>query len=213
VCSVCVAVDGKVLAIRESADEQYTHAEKLAVYVDEVIKEIGGADKLDAVCVSKGPGSYTGLRIGVSAAKGLCYALDIPLLSVSSLQSLACLAMGEADLVEKSLIMPMIDARRMEVYTQRFNHCAKPGSEISAEILDEGFQLPERQVYILGDGAAKAAELLGEKVIHLKDVNASARGMIDLAEEKLANNDVEDVAYFEPFYLKEFVAGKPKKIF
>ena len=213
VCSVCVAADGKVLAIRETEDEQYTHAEKLAVYVDEVIKEIGGADKLDAVCVSKGPGSYTGLRIGVSAAKGLCYALDIPLLSVTSLQSLACLAMVEADLSRTDLIMPMIDARRMEVYTQHFNHSAEPQSEISAEVLDEDFLLPEGHIHILGDGAVKAAELMGEKVIHLEEVKASARGMIALAEQKLANNDIEDVAYFEPFYLKEFVAGKPKKIF
>lgn len=211
-CSVCVASDGEVLTLRESADDQYTHAEKLAVYVDEVIKEIGGANKLDAVCVSKGPGSYTGLRIGVSAAKGLCYALDIPLLSVSSLKSLARLAILETDMANGDMIMPMIDARRMEVYTQRFNHSARAESKITAEVLDEDFQLPEGQIYILGDGATKAAELLGDKVTHLEEVRASARGMIDLAEEKLAKNDVEDVAYFEPFYLKEFVAGKPKKI-
>jgi len=214
-CSVCVSQNGEVVAIRESCDKQYSHAEKLAVYIEEVTKEIGGPDKLNAVCVSKGPGSYTGLRIGVPAAKGLCYALDIPLLSVDSLQSLAMLASVSGKIKANDVLMPMIDARRMEVYTAMFNHNGSPITEITAKVIDENSQFDHtRNLFFFGDGAAKCTEVIeGENVIHLPDVHASSKGMIQLAEAKLANGDTEDVAYFEPFYLKDFVAGKPKKFF
>lgn len=214
-CSILVSEDGNVIAIRESHDENYSHAEKLAVFIDEVIKEIGGAKNLDAVCVSRGPGSYTGLRIGVSAAKGLCYALDIPLLSVDSLSSLAQVAMSQTELEDSDILMPMIDARRMEVYTTSFDSSGKMTSDISALVVDEVTPFSDSEsTYIFGDGAEKCAEVIGNpKVKLLSDLKTSAAGMIQLAEQKYEAKEFEDVAYFEPFYLKDFVAGKPKKFF
>jgi tRNA threonylcarbamoyladenosine biosynthesis protein TsaB len=214
-CSICVSGKGAVVAIRESHDEQYSHAEKLAVFVDEVIKEVGGPDKLDAVCVSKGPGSYTGLRIGVSAAKGICFSLDIPLLSVTSLTSLTELARVSVDAKPEDTLMPMIDARRMEVYTAQFDAKGAQKTDISALIVDDKTKLSKvGTTFIFGDGSAKCKEVLNsEKVDHLADLKASAKGMSTIAETKFKAAEFEDVAYFEPFYLKEFVAGKPKKIF
>ena len=214
-CSVCVSHNGSVSAIRESHDEHYSHAEKLAVYIEEVTNEIGGPDKLTAVCVSSGPGSYTGLRIGVSAAKGLCFGLGIPLLSVDSLQSIAMLARTSNKVNTDDVLMPMIDARRMEVYTAMFDHSGSATSEITATVIDENTRFNHtHNLFFFGDGAAKCKGVIElENVIHLSEIQASSKGMIQLAETKLANNEVEDLAYFEPFYLKEFVAGKPKKIF
>ncbi len=203
------------MAIQEAHDEQYSHAEKLAVFVDQVIKEIGGPDKLDAICVSKGPGSYTGLRIGVSAAKGLCFALDIPLISATSLESLAELARTQANTRPDDVLMPMIDARRMEVYTAQFDHLGKQLSKISALVVDEKTELNSgSKTIIFGDGSAKCTTVLKSKnAVHLPGIKASAIGMIHLAEAKYFAKDFEDLAYFEPFYLKEFTAGKPKNIF
>ena len=214
-CSVLISEDAKPIAIRESHDENYSHAEKLAVYMDEVIKEIGGPKTLDAVCVSKGPGSYTGLRIGVSAAKGLCYAMDIPLLSVDSLSSLAQVAINQTELTDSDILMPMIDARRMEVYTSQFNSAGEMTDEISALVIDEeSLFSTEFKTYIFGDGAEKCVEVIcNQNVQFLPEVKPSASGMIKLAESKFAASEFEDVAYFEPFYLKDFVAGKPKKFF
>lgn len=207
--------NGEVLALRESHDEQYSHAEKLAVYVDEVIREIGGPDGLDAVCVSRGPGSYTGLRIGVSAAKGLCFSLDIPLLSVTSLESLTELARDLVKIDSEDVFMPMIDARRMEVYTAQFDQNGLQKTDISALVLDETTQLNSSgKTYIFGDGSSKSKAILkSEGVILMEEVKASAKGMVRIAEAKFNTKEFEDVAYFEPFYLKEFVAGKPKKVF
>ncbi|MFT4524666.1 MAG: tRNA threonylcarbamoyladenosine biosynthesis protein TsaB [Bacteroidia bacterium] len=214
-CSICVSQNGEVIAIRESCDEQYSHAEKLAVFVDEVIKEVGGPKKLDAVCVAKGPGSYTGLRIGVSAAKGLCFSLDIPLLSVTALASLTELAKVQIKAEPEDILMPMIDARRMEVYTAQFDHQGVKQTDISALVVDESTVLNESgKTYIFGDGSAKCKAVLeSENVVLLEGLRASSRGMIQIAEAKFNTQEFEDVAYFEPFYLKEFVAGKPKKIF
>lgn len=214
-CSILVSEDGKAVAIRESHDQNYSHAEKLAVFIDEVIKEIGGPNNLDVVCVSKGPGSYTGLRIGVSAAKGLCFALDIPLLSVDSLLSLAQVARSQTELEDSDILMPMIDARRMEVYTGSFDYSGIMTSDISAMVIDENTPFSESQsTYIFGDGAEKCARVIGNpKVKLLSDLKASAAGMIHLAERKYESGEFEDMAYFEPFYLKDFVAGKPKKFF
>ena len=214
-CSSCVAKDGEVLAIRETHDEQYSHAEKLAVYIDEVIKEAGGSTALDAVCVSRGPGSYTGLRIGVSAAKGLCFSLDIPLLSVTSLESLTELARDEVKIDSEDVFMPMIDARRMEVYTAQFDQNGLQQMDITALVVDETTELNAAgKTYIFGDGSAKCKAIIeSEKLILLGNLKASSKGMIRIAEAKFNTNEFEDVAYFEPFYLKEFVAGKPKKIF
>ena len=219
-CSVAVSRDGEFISLRESHDLSYTHSEKLVVFIDEAIKEAGlKPTDLNAVCVSKGPGSYTGLRIGVSAAKGLCYGLGIPLLSVGSLESMTNWAKTgfSEGLTEVSFFCPMIDARRMEVYTQLFDASLKEIEPISAVIVDENSfatELEEHKVVFFGDGAAKCKEVINHSnAVFLDDFNPSARGMIELAEKKFAEEQFEDVAYFEPYYLKDFVAGKPKKIF
>ncbi len=219
-CSVVVSVNGHSVAIRESHDQSYSHSEKLAVYIDEVLKEAEiKPSELDAVCVAKGPGSYTGLRIGVSAAKGLCYGLGIPLLSVGSLESMSHHAKSKffEQLTDVSFLYPMIDARRMEVYTQLFDSSLNALQSVSAEIIDENSfvsELEQEKVAFFGDGAAKCKEIIPhENAVFLEGFNSSAHGMMALAEQKFAAQEFEDVAYFEPYYLKDFVAGKPKKIF
>ncbi len=219
-CSVVLSKGNQVLAIKESHDLSYAHSEKLVTYIDEALKEAGIAPKeLNAVCVAKGPGSYTGLRIGVSAAKGMCYALEIPLLSVGSLESIAIWATYNFadELKNVDYLCPMIDARRMEVYTQLFNSELKLIQPVEAKIIDNtsfAQYLEKGKVAFFGDGAAKCKEVIDHpNAIFLDEFKPSARGMISLAEQKLAKNEVEDVAYFEPYYLKDFVAGKPKKVF
>ncbi len=219
-CSVAVSVNGETIGLKESHDQAYSHSEKLVVYIDEVIKEAGlKPSGLEAVCVSKGPGSYTGLRIGVSAAKGLCYGLGIPLLSVGSLESMTNWANinFKEELADVSLLCPMIDARRMEVYTQLFDASLKILQPVSAEIIDkQSFtsELEKGKVAFFGDGAAKCKEIINHaNAIFLDEFLPSASGMIALAEAKFAQKQFEDVAYFEPYYLKDFVAGKPKKMF
>lgn len=219
-CSVAVAKDGKLIALRESHDRSYAHSEKLVIYIDEALTEASlKATELDAVCVASGPGSYTGLRIGVSAAKGLCYAVKIPLISASSLESMAAWAKEKYadEIADSSILCPMIDARRMEVYLQQFSVDLNPVSEISAEIIDSSSfesQLALGQMVFLGDGAAKCKGVIDHSnALFLDDFNPSARGMFQIAEAKYYAEDFEDVAYFEPYYLKDFVAGKPKRIF
>lgn len=219
-CSVALSRNGETLALRETHDTQYTHAERLAVYAQEVLRSADmAATDLQAVCVSKGPGSYTGLRIGVSAAKGLCYGLGIPLLSVGSLESMAHWAKSELaeQLADVSFLCPMIDARRMEVYTQVFDASLNVLKPVSAEIIDENSfdsELEKGKVAFFGDGAAKCKEIINHpNAVFLDDFNPSARGMIALAEAKFSEKQFEDVAYFEPYYLKDFVAGKPKRLF
>lgn len=219
-CSVAVSRNGETLALKETHDQTYSHSEKLVVFIDDAIKQAGlKPSDLDAVCVSKGPGSYTGLRIGVSAAKGLCYGLGIPLLSVGSLESMANWAKTEfsEQLTDVSFLFPMIDARRMEVYEQLFNASLKELQPVSAEIIDEtsfAAELEKGKVAFFGDGAAKCKEVINHpNAIFLDDFNPSARGMVALAEAKFTAKQFEDVAYFEPYYLKDFVAGKPKRVF
>ena len=219
-CSVAVAQDGKLLSLKESHDQSYAHSEKLVVYIDEALKEAGlKPTDLHAICVTKGPGSYTGLRIGVSAAKGLCYGLEIPLLSVGSLESMAYWAKVnfEKEVAYASTLCPMIDARRMEVYTQLFDSELNPLNEVAAEIIDEqsfATELENGKVIFFGDGAMKCSEVITHpNAIFLNDFKTSSQGMIQLAETKLASNQTKDVAYFEPYYLKDFVAGKPKRLF
>ena len=220
ICSVALVRDGELLALRES-DEERNHAKKIGVFVDELLRESGvAADELDAVAVSKGPGSYTGLRIGVSFAKGLCYGLNIPLVAVGSLDSLSEVAREdyEAGIVDienwdEAILCPMIDARRMEVYTQLFNAEGAAQNEVEAKIIDEESFVAERTsgtpCVIFGSGAAKCAEVLQGAI--LIDVVPSARGMARLAEQAFVDGKTEDVAYFEPFYLKDFVVGTAKK--
>ena len=219
-CSIAVSRNGDTLALRESHDQSYAHSEKLVVYIDEAIKQAAlKPTDIDAVCVSKGPGSYTGLRIGVSAAKGLCYGLGIPLLSVGSLESMAnwVTANFKEELTDVAFLCPMIDARRMEVYAQLYDASIKELQPVSAEIIDAhsfDSELEKGKVAFFGDGAAKCKEIINHpNAVFLDEFNATAQGMIALAEAKYASEQFEDVAYFEPYYLKGFMAGKPKKIF
>ena len=217
VCSVAVSVDGKV--IFDKADRTgNNHAEALGSFVDEAMSFADShAIPLDAVAVSGGPGSYTGLRIGVSMAKGVCYALDIPLISVSTLE-LMCVPvlLRYDDMEENALLCPMIDARRMEVYASLYDRALKPVRDIQADVVDSDTYrkwLDERPVYFFGNGAAKCIETINHPNAHLIDgIEPLAKWMMPLAEKKMLNNIHEDVAYYVPFYLKDFVAKTPKKL-
>lgn len=210
-CSVSIAKNGTVLVLKELNDGNYSHAEKLHPFIQDILKEADVALKeIDAVAVSKGPGSYTGLRIGVSAAKGLCFAFDKPLISIETLESLA-----HSVSVEEGFIIPMLDARRMEVYATVFNTSYNQVREIRAEIIDENsFQeyLSENKVYFLGDGAEKCKKVIQHKnAVFIDDKFPSAKQMATLSYAKYKISDIEDVAYFEPFYLKDFVVTQEKK--
>jgi len=212
-CSVGLARDGEIIAIRES-DEKNIHASKVTVFSEEVCNEAGiEMNKLDAIAVSMGPGSYTGLRIGVSAAKGFCYALDIPLIAISTLQSMA-LGVSASEDKEGVIYCPMIDARRMEVYTALFDKHNQQLKDIEALIVDEhafDAELQDHQIKYFGDGAEKCREVLEPKgMIFLEDVKPSATSMAVIAAMKFNKGSFEDLAYFEPFYLKDFIAGVPK---
>ena len=207
VCSVAMAEEGRVVARRES-DAPNAHSTQLPLFVKDLMAE----GKPDAVGVSAGPGSYTGLRIGVSSAKGLCYALDIPLVAVPTLQGMAALYYHQHPDYH-GLVCPMIDARRMECYTM----VVSPGLDVlrptAADVITEGIYdeyLNKGEVVFIGDGAAKTRDILGVHPNARYDdtFRISAEGMLPLAEEKLRRGDTEDVAYFEPFYLKDFVAKK-----
>ncbi len=212
ICSVALSRDGEVIAIRES-HEGRDHARLVATFVDELLREMGvKATELSAVAVNKGPGSYTGLRIGVSLAKGLCYGANIPLIGVSSLESLV--AECEKESGSGATLIPMIDARRMEVYMQMFDAEGKALGDVEAKVVDESSfaQLRDKgEVILFGNGAAKCAEVLPwAKIV---DLSPSARGVAQVAHKKLESEEFEDVAYFEPFYLKEVVITKSKKKF
>ncbi|AFL97600.1 tRNA (adenosine(37)-N6)-threonylcarbamoyltransferase complex dimerization subunit type 1 TsaB [Ornithobacterium rhinotracheale] len=208
-CSVSVARDGKLVALCEESKENYEHAEKLHRFMQWALEaEDLSFEDLDAVCVSKGPGSYTGLRIGVSAAKGLCFSLNIPLLSLNSLEILARSVENENN---ADYIIPMIDARRKEVYTATFTPQMQIIEKTNAKILDEtSFQsFNNKKIIVLGDGASKASEILKlENATYLTESLPSAKDMCAESFKLYQNQQFEDVAYFEPFYLKDFVAGK-----
>ncbi len=251
VCSVALVENGKVIALRESLDGQ-NHAEKITIFIDEVMKEANVSYRdLDAVATSMGPGSYTGLRIGVSTAKGLCYAMEKPLIAVDTL---AAMAHGFKDYKttrlqdykevaetqrrrdaefktqssefktqssefkaqsSESILCPMIDARRMEVYSAFFNEKLERVSETSAIIIDESSFMEMKQnshLYLFGDGADKLASLFenDENITVVEKFHCSASYMAELADRAFKNKDFVDTAYFEPFYLKNFVPGMPK---
>lgn len=210
-CSVALAKDGQLVAFKESVDANYSHAEKLHPFIEDVLKEAAIApNKLAAIAVSKGPGSYTGLRIGVSAAKGLSFAFDIPLIATDTLASLA-----KTIQVEEGTIVPMIDARRMEVYCASYQSDYTQVGDIEARIIEEhSFEevLSKGPVYFLGDGALKCKEVLEHPHAHfIADKYPSAVQMIAEGFAKFLSKDFVDVAYFEPFYLKDFVATQQKK--
>jgi tRNA threonylcarbamoyladenosine biosynthesis protein TsaB len=217
VCSVCVSEGEKVLAIREDFGVN-NHAAKLGVLIDEVMHESGtDYGSLAAVAVSGGPGSYTGLRIGVSSAKGICYAADIPLISIDTLHAMAVIMKGLVSAVpgQKVLFQPMIDARRMEVFTAMYDKDMNRITDITADIIDETYFHSlhiNTQLFVGGNGAEKLKSMFaGHKQIFFIEHNVhTARGIASIAHEKFRNNDFADVAYYEPFYLKDFIPGKPK---
>jgi tRNA threonylcarbamoyladenosine biosynthesis protein TsaB len=206
-CSISIARDGKTLHCKEIAEQGYSHAEKLHVFISEVLKELQlEFSDLTAIAVSQGPGSYTGLRIGVSAAKGLCYALDIPLIAVDTMKILA-----SAISIESGVVIPMIDARRMEVYSAVFDSKGNKTRDTKAEIINgESFQEINQSIHFIGDGALKCQEILNSDkfVYHPEVIYPSAKQMSLLSFEKYKKSDTVDVAYFEPFYLKDFLIQK-----
>lgn len=215
ICSVAISDGDKLLALREEGGE-YSHAEKLNGFIEECIITAGITLKdIDAIAVSKGPGSYTGLRIGVSTAKGLCYALNKPLISVDTLQAMALKVRQNNGFSD--LYCPMIDARRMEVFTAFYNQQNEKLREIEAKIIDENSfveQLKNNRILFFGDGAEKCKVVLekNDNVIFSDGGLPSAEFVNQIAFQKLKNNETEDVAYFEPYYLKDFVATTAKKL-
>lgn len=212
-CSVALAQDGELMIQKELLSEEFSHSEQLHPFIEEVLKESGlKSSSLSAIAISKGPGSYTGLRIGVAAAKGLCFALDLPLIALNTLE----IMVQPYEVSPHSFIIPMLDARRMEVYTAIFDETKKWIQETMAEVLTENTFtsiVNEQSCLIIGDGAIKF------KTLHPK-INASytneihypvAKDMITLAWKKFNAKEFEDLAYFEPFYLKDFQTTPPKK--
>ena len=220
ICSVALANDGELMALRES-DEGRDHAKKVALFVDELLRETGvQPSDLDAIAVGKGPGSYTGLRIGVSFAKGMCYALDIPLIAIGSLDALTEVAREDYDAgildIEdeewaRAKLCPLVDARRMEVYAQVFDNEGNTLTDVVAEVVtEESFKEWRADKFVIfGNGAKKCTELLSDAIF--VEIAPSARGIVRLAEEAFKAEKFEDLAYFEPFYLKEFLVIPSKK--
>ncbi|WP_165024931.1 tRNA (adenosine(37)-N6)-threonylcarbamoyltransferase complex dimerization subunit type 1 TsaB [Dysgonomonas sp. ZJ279] len=210
VCSVAVSKDGELIFQREETKGP-SHAVLLGTFVDEATKELRSKGlKLDAVAVSCGPGSYTGLRIGVSEAKGLCYGLNIPMIAIGTLKLMAS-AVAKKGLVDPAILLcPMIDARRMEVYDALFDSQLTLVRDVKADIIDETSFieiLKDQKIAFFGNGSAKCKDALqSPNAIFVENVYPSAIDMVDLAEDVFAKKEFVDSAYFEPFYLKEFVA-------
>lgn len=207
-CSVALGKDGKLLALKEDYSNNYSHAERLHLFIEEILQENDVQPKeLSAIAVSKGPGSYTGLRIGVSAAKGLCFALDLPLIAVPTLKSLALQVKQE----KEGFIIPLLDARRMEVYTAGFNSEFRKVFDTRAEILTpESFSeyLENASVAFIGNGVEKFSNICDHpNAVFIEEKLPSAKEMLLLAEEKFFKKKFVDLAYFEPYYLKDFKAG------
>ncbi|MBI4945247.1 MAG: tRNA (adenosine(37)-N6)-threonylcarbamoyltransferase complex dimerization subunit type 1 TsaB [Bacteroidetes bacterium] len=217
-CSVSLGQNGRVLALQESLDERYSHAENLTLYIEEVCKQAKlPLQKVDAIAVSKGPGSFTGLRIGVSTAKGLCYALEKPLIAINTLEAMAVSFINQKPETrnQKHVFCPMIDARRMEVYCAVFDEYLNEIRKTSADIIDENSfadLLLKHKIIFLGDGAEKCRlKISHPNAIFINDIHPSARFMLPLAEKYFSEKKFEDLAYFEPFYLKDFVDTRPTK--
>ncbi|HJN05694.1 MAG TPA: tRNA (adenosine(37)-N6)-threonylcarbamoyltransferase complex dimerization subunit type 1 TsaB [Bacteroidales bacterium] len=218
VCSVALSIDGEVASIQESYSKN-SHSELITLFCKKVVAEAGfNFSDLDAVSISKGPGSYTGLRIGVSTAKGFCYGLEIPLVSIETLTAMAHGMKNTLDYNNSSdsiLFCPMIDARRMEVYTALFSDTLIQVEKTSAKIIDKDSftnYLSAYKIIFAGDGAEKCKDVLDyhPNAIFINDFFPSANYLCKIAEQKYLAKDFENTAYFEPYYLKDFVAGKPK---
>ncbi len=210
VCSVALSKNGEFVALKESIDEQYAHGEKLMGYIQDTLDQ-GGIKVADlhAISVASGPGSYTGLRIGVSTAKGICYGLNIPFIAVDSLTSMAIIAREK---YPSAKLLPLIDARRMEVYSALFsenNYLIKP---ISADVIEASTYQEFEPFVVFGDGAEKLVSIWGHRQLTWDlALHPSAKGQIALAFEKYQQSLFENLAYFEPYYLKDFVTTIPKK--
>ena len=217
VCSVAVSQDGSCIFNKED-HEGPNHAVILGVFVQEALSFIDShAIPLDAVAVSCGPGSYTGLRIGLSMAKGICYGRDVKLIAIPTLELMCVpLLLGEKLNEENPLLCPRIDARRMEVYSQFFDRALKEVRSINADIVENNTYddiLAQQPVYFFGNGAEKCHEVLTHHNAHIiEGIVPLAKNMYPLAEKRMANEQFEDVAYFVPFYLKDFVAKEAKKL-
>lgn len=212
-CSVALGINNQVVGLVEENFENYSHGEQLHLFIEEVLKQSGQEfNELDAVAVSLGPGSYTGLRIGVSTAKGLCFALDKPMIGVPTLEILA----NEIEVAPEELILSVLDARRMEVYAQWFDDGYRPLNEVSAVIINESsFEMQRKNhlIHVVGSGAQKCQEVWeanGSKFY--PNILPSAATQVLLATQRFENKDFLDIAYSEPFYLKEFYLNKGKML-
>ena len=215
ICSVAISDGKNLLALKEEGGE-YSHAEKLNSFIESCLLKAGvKLQQIDAIAVSKGPGSYTGLRIGVSTAKGLCYSLNKPLISVDTLQAMALKMLNQKSNFD--LYAPMIDARRMEVYTAFYDFKNEKVKDVEAKIIDENSfieELETKKIIFFGDGAEKSKVVLSNKTNASFSENTlpSAEYVNQVALQKFNNNELENVAYFEPYYLKDFIATTAKKL-
>jgi tRNA threonylcarbamoyladenosine biosynthesis protein TsaB len=213
ICSIGISVNNEMAALRESSLPN-VHSKNTTVFISEVLSQLNmqPAD-IDAVVVSLGPGSYTGLRIGVSSAKGICFAISKPLIAINSLQALARKAAHDYD--DTHLFCPMIDARRMEVYSGIYDNTNNEIRKVQADVVDENTYVDyvnDKKLVLLGDGASKFTDLFANDSRYVIDAKYqfSATNMIEMAQEAYEHKIFEDVAYFEPFYLKDFIAGAPR---
>ncbi len=204
VCSVALSLDGKLRQLQEIEEEGYAHGEKLTLLIEDALKaENIDIQQIAAVSISSGPGSYTGLRIGVSTAKGLCYALGIPLISIDSLLAIQQVA---KEIYPNQAVASLIDARRMEVFASIYDKDRELLKSISADIIDENSYLEFEPFIACGDGAEKLREVWSHRKTTIdSNIKSSAKGQVELGYQKYLNSEFEDVAYFEPFYLKDFV--------
>lgn len=207
VCSVGLSLNGKLIGLKEIEEDGYSHGENLNCFIEDVLLETSIKIKdLSAISLASGPGSYTGLRIGAATAKGLCYALEIPLIAIDAL---TCLAEMAKEKHPAGTLCPLIDARRMEVYNLLYDTNGKALKEISADIIDETSYSEFEPFIYFGDGAEKLQDIWADKNCAIDStIRASASGQVKLAFQKFQENKFEDVAYWEPFYLKDFIAGK-----
>ena len=216
VCSAAVSCEGEIEFHLEDYNGN-SHANNLGVFINQSLEFVADRQmQLDAVAVSCGPGSYTGLRIGVSMAKGICFGHGIPLIAIPTLEVLCVIPLLYEDIDESALLCPMIDARRMEVYTALYDRSLHQLRETSAVVINDNFmsdELDKHPIYFFGNGAGKCRDIINHPNARFIDgITPLAKSMPLLAEKAYRKQDFKDVAYFEPFYLKDFIASTPKKL-